>query len=205
MIRSCLLIVFTLLNTDPDPVILGASFEKVRLHGHKRVSSMREIKNGIAGETRNRSSFESSETENSIFDSLAVHKSSRQLLAFSNKRLVKIYRIALGENSVGPKQFEGDGKTPEGLYFIIDKNSNSDYHKNLGISYPDEADRAWAREFGRSAGGDIKIHGYPNGYSNKEIRQLAKDWTLGCIAVSNREIEELFIAVPIGTPISINP
>ncbi len=138
-------------------------------------------------------------------DSIAVHKGERKLLAFWNSRLVKTYNIALGANPKGPKQFQGDCKTPEGLYYIDNKNPYSDFYKNLGISYPDDAEKAWAKEFGRSAGGDIKIHGTPNGYTNKQIRRLVADWTLGCIALTNKEIDELFEAVEIGTPISINP
>ena len=138
-------------------------------------------------------------------DSIAVHKGERELQVFNNQKLLKTYRIALGSNPIGPKQFQWDGKTPEGLYFIDGRNSESDYHKNLGISYPDDAERAWAKEFGKSAGGDIKIHGMPNGYTNKQIRQLKPDWTIGCIAVTNKEIDELYEAVEIGTPILIAP
>ena len=138
-------------------------------------------------------------------DSIVVYKSERIMKVFKDKRLVKTYRIALGSNSVGGKEFQGDGKTPEGLYYIDGKNPNSDYHKNLGISYPDEVDIKYAAQYGRSAGGDIKIHGFPNGYTFYQRQRLAKDWTIGCIAVTDKEIDELYEAVPIGTPILILP
>ena len=138
-------------------------------------------------------------------DSIAVHKSERKMLAFRNNKLVKTYHISLGNQPIGPKQFQGDGKTPEGLYHIDGKNPNSDYHKNLGVSYPTDAERAWAKEFKRSAGGDIKIHGFPNGYTYLDRVRLPRDWTIGCIAVTNKEIDELYELVEIGTPILITP
>lgn len=116
-------------------------------------------------------------------------------------RLVKTYRISLGKNPVGHKQHQGDGKTPEGLYYINAKNPNSQFHLNLGISYPNNEDRRNSSD----PGGDIKIHGLKNGngFIGKFHRLL--DWTNGCIAVTNEEMEELYEAVPIGTAIEINP
>lgn len=138
-------------------------------------------------------------------DSLVIYKAERKMKTFAKGKLVKTYHIALGSNAIGKKQFQGDGKTPEGLYFIDGKNPNSDYHKNLGISYPNSQDTEHARKNGRSPGGDIKIHGYPNGYTHFDIKNLAKDWTIGCIAVTNKEIDELYQTVPIGTPVLILP
>lgn len=138
-------------------------------------------------------------------DSIVVEKNKREMSVFFKDTLLKKYHVSLGFTPVGEKCFQGDGKTPEGLYFINDKNPYSDYHKNLSISYPDVEDIVYAKKFGKSAGGDIKIHGYPNGYTAIDVRRLAPDWTLGCIAVSNIEIDELFTAVPIGTPILILP
>ncbi len=138
-------------------------------------------------------------------DSIVVYKGERKMLAFKNNQLVKTYHISLGNQPIGAKQFQGDGKTPEGLYYINGKNPNSDYHKNLGVSYPTDAERAWAREFGRSAGGEIKIHGFPNGYTHIDRIRLPHDWTIGCIAVTNKEIDELYELVEIGTPILITP
>ena len=95
---------------------------------------------------------------------LVVRKADREMDAYDAQgRLLKTYPVALGFNPVGHKQFEGDGKTPEGRYIINDRNPNSGYHKNLGVSYPNDADRAYAAAQGKSAGGDIKIHGMRNG------------------------------------------
>ena len=138
-------------------------------------------------------------------DKLVVYKSKRQMLAYSNGQVVKTYKVALGRQPVGDKEFEGDKKTPEGFYFINDKYPNSGYHKNLGISYPDKTDIENAKRLGRPVGGDIKIHGLRNktGFVSKFHRWF--DWTLGCIAVTNEEIDELHNAVRIGTQIEIKP
>ncbi|MCB0769980.1 MAG: L,D-transpeptidase family protein [Flavobacteriales bacterium] len=138
-------------------------------------------------------------------DSLRVYKSERRMDVYAGGGVVKTYWIALGQEPVGDKQYQGDMRTPEGRYTINDKNPNSGYHKNLGISYPNDADRKEARALGKSPGGDIKIHGLPNGrgYIGKLHRQ--SDWTWGCIAVTDEEVDELYEAVPIGTPIEIRP
>lgn len=138
-------------------------------------------------------------------DKLVVYKSERELLAYSNGKLVKTYKISLGGNPIGDKEFEGDKKTPEGRYTINDKNPNSGYHKNLGVSYPNKDDIENAKRLGKLAGSDIKIHGLRNrtGIIGKFHRWF--DWTLGCIAVTDEEIDELYNAVKIGTPIEINP
>jgi murein L,D-transpeptidase YafK len=138
-------------------------------------------------------------------DRMIVYKSKRQLLVYSKGKLQKTYTIALGRQPDGAKQFEGDRKTPEGVYYINDKNPNSGWHKNLGISYPNQEDIKYARQLGKSPGGNIKIHGLQNkrGYIGKMHRW--KDWTLGCIAVTNEEMDELYRAVVIGTKIEILP
>jgi murein L,D-transpeptidase YafK len=137
-------------------------------------------------------------------DALVVIKSGRELQAYSEGRLVKTYKISLGDPT-GPKTREGDRRTPEGHYLIRDKNPESGYHKNLGISYPDEADRAAALQAGNSPGGDIKIHGLRNGLGFIEKFHRWYDWTNGCIAVTNAEIDELYEAVGVGTKIEIRP
>ncbi len=140
---------------------------------------------------------------NTKIDKILVEKSRREMHVFFQGKLLKTYKVALGFNPIGHKQFEGDGKTPEGLYYINDKNPNSAYYKNLGVSYPNDKDRAFADSLGKSPGGLIKIHGIKNGVGSLgEIIQL-RDWTAGCIAVTNDEMEELYNAVPIGTPIEI--
>ena len=145
--------------------------------------------------------------KNCIINKVEVYKSKRQLLAFSNEKLIKTYTISLGGNPIGAKHFKGDDKTPEGSYLINDKNANSKYHKNLGISYPNKNDILFARKNKLEAGGDIKIHGLSNkwGSLNKVLQIKRVDWTKGCIALSNDEIDELFKAVKIGTPIIIYP
>lgn len=134
-------------------------------------------------------------------DKLAVYKGKRRMEYWSDNQLVKTYIISLGGNPIGHKQVEGDSKTPEGLYYINDKNPNSGYHLNLGISYPNKADQ----ERNKNPGGQIKIHGLKNGQGIIGKFQRFVDWTDGCIAVTNQEIEELFHTVPMGTPIYLYP
>jgi murein L,D-transpeptidase YafK len=138
-------------------------------------------------------------------DSLVILKSERKLVVYSQGQQLKTYSIALGKNPVGPKEFEGDGKTPEGSYLVTGKNPESGYHRNLGISYPDTEDIGRANRLKLSPGGDIKIHGLRNGlgFIGKFHRWF--DWTNGCIAVTNEEIEELFMTVRIGAKIEIRP
>ncbi len=138
-------------------------------------------------------------------DKLVINKSKRELIAYSNQRVVKRYFISLGRNPSGDKKFQGDSKTPEGRYFIDSKNPNGDYFMNLGISYPDRNDRIYAKRSGKNPGGDIKIHGLKNGFGFLRKFHRFTDWTNGCIGLTNKEIEELYEAVNIGTVIQINP
>jgi murein L,D-transpeptidase YafK len=130
-----------------------------------------------------------------IIDHLVVYKSKRRMEAYSGNELLKTYTVSLGKSPIGHKQFEGDLKTPEGIYIINDRNPNSAFYKNLGVSYPDASDIANAQQLGKPPGGDIKIHGLRNGrgYIGKFHRW--KDWTAGCIAVTDAEMEELYRAV----------
>jgi len=139
------------------------------------------------------------------FDKLVLEKGKRRLTAYAKGKPVRVYLVALGENPVGHKEFEGDKRTPEGSYSIDDKNPNSAYHRNLGISYPNDADRARAEKLGKSPGGDIKIHGLAPEFADVGRFHRLTDWTLGCAAVTNEEIEELFQHTPVGTPIDILP
>lgn len=143
--------------------------------------------------------------EGTVIDSLLVIKSKRELHAFAHGVRLKVYPIALGKQPVGRKRFEGDNRTPEGLYVINDKNPNSDYHKNLGISYPNAFDADSAESKGLSPGGDVKIHGLRNGIGMIGRMHRVTDWTAGCIAVTNEEIDELFRTVKVGSPICIKP
>lgn len=130
---------------------------------------------------------------------IQVSKADRKLYLFNNDRVLQSYDIGLGFAPVGAKQFEGDGKTPEGAYTISYKNPDSQFHLSLKISYPNEADTAFAEAQGKSPGGDIVIHGGPKRPTNK------RDWTWGCIAVTDREIEVIYSMVKEGTPIYIMP
>ncbi|MWV61971.1 L,D-transpeptidase family protein [Helicobacter saguini] len=142
----------------------------------------------------------------SKINKIIVHKGKRELSVYQNDTLLKTYKIALGRNPVGHKQFEGDKKTPEGEYFIDSKNPNSKFYMNLGISYPNAKDRAYAASQGKSAGGDIKIHGLPNGFNGlRELFASYGDWTDGCIALFDADMYELYHAVPLKTKIIILP
>ena len=138
-----------------------------------------------------------------IIDKLVVRKSERKMEAYSEGNLIKTYDIALGKDPVGHKQFEGDNKTPEGIYIINDRNPRSAYYKNLGVSYPNATDKANALKLGKSPGADIKIHGLRNyrGYMGKLHKM--KDWTAGCIAVTNDEMDELYATVKQNAEIEI--
>lgn len=139
-----------------------------------------------------------------LADSLVVFKSGRKMLLYNDNILLKSYNISLGDNPVGHKEKEGDEKTPEGLYMINGRNPNSKYHLSLRISYPNELDKMNALANGYSPGGDIMIHGLPNTTGFLEGYFINRDWTNGCIAVNDKEIEELWNAVKDGTPILIN-
>lgn len=128
---------------------------------------------------------------------ITVFKSARIMRLEADGQVLREYPIGLGFNPVGHKQFQGDGRTPEGHYRIGVRNPQSAFHLSLGVSYPSPDDRAMAFAKGRSPGGDIFIHGSPNG----ALQEPIGDWTRGCIAVSNSEIEEIWRLVPVGCPI----
>lgn len=142
---------------------------------------------------------------NATIDKIEVWKSRRKMAVYSNGNLLKTYAISLGKNPLGHKQFEGDCKTPEGIYSIVDRNPNSGYYKNLGISYPNETDESFARSQRKPAGGDVKIHGLRNGNGFIGKFHRWKDWTAGCIAVTNEEMEELYRCVAQNAQIQIHP
>lgn len=134
---------------------------------------------------------------------MLVDKSDRTLILYRRGEPLKTYGgIQLGGAPEGHKRFEGDERTPEGRYRIDTRNPQSAYHLSLRISYPNDADRRFAAERGREPGGDIFIHGQPN---SLPLGRLRGDWTDGCIALSNAEVDELWNAIPDGTPIEINP
>lgn len=136
---------------------------------------------------------------------IVVNKTDRRMFLIHEDRVLKAYDVELGFTALGHKQFEGDGKTPEGDYHIDRRNPNSSFHLSLGISYPNAEDRAFAAEHNKSPGGDIFIHGRPNGMTWRQSRKLRPDWTAGCISVKNKEMERVYAMVKNGTPIRINP
>ncbi len=136
-------------------------------------------------------------------DYLIVDKSERLMVAYAAGQPVKAWRgLQFGDQPQGHKQFEGDERTPEGRYVIEGRNPGSAYHLSLKVSYPNAADRAFALAQGRSPGGDIFLHGQPNALP---MGRMPGNWTDGCIALSNAEIEELWRMVPDGTVIEIRP
>jgi murein L,D-transpeptidase YafK len=136
-------------------------------------------------------------------DYLIVDKSERLMIAYAGGEPVRAWRgLQFGAAPQGHKRFEGDERTPEGRYVIEGRNPGSAFHLSLKISYPDAADRAYAAQYGRSPGGNIFLHGQPNGLP---FGRMPGDWTDGCIALSNAEIEELWRIVADGTTIEIRP
>ncbi len=138
-------------------------------------------------------------------DRVVVLKKERTLELLSQGKVIKTYKVALGGEPVGPKKLQGDHKTPEGLYVLDFRNSHSQFYKSIHISYPNAGDRAAARQRGLSPGGDVFVHGLPKGYGWLGASHRAKDWTDGCIAVTNQEIDEIWLAVADRTPIEIRP
>ena len=136
---------------------------------------------------------------------IVVEKAAHRMTLFHDSRVLAAYDVALGNAPRGHKQQEGDGRTPEGRYAIDFKNARSRFHLALRVSYPNAADRDSARRRGVSPGGDIMIHGLPNGLGWLAGMHLRRDWTDGCIAVTNRQIDEIWALVDVGTAIEIRP
>jgi murein L,D-transpeptidase YafK len=138
-------------------------------------------------------------------DKIVILKSARSMTLFSGGKVLKTYKVALGSVPLGPKQVEGDHKTPEGNYVIDAKNPHSQFHLSLHISYPSAADKERARTMGRTSGGAIMIHGLSKSFAYLGPLHRQTDWTDGCIAVTNAEIEEIWKLVPVGTRVEIRP
>jgi murein L,D-transpeptidase YafK len=138
-------------------------------------------------------------------DKVLIEKIERRLTLLSKGEVIKTYKIALGGQPVGPKERQGDNKTPEGFYIIDSRNRDSRYHLSLHISYPNKKDKMRAKELGVSPGGDIMIHGIKNGLSWVGPSHAEVDWTNGCIAVSDEEMEEIYKLVPNGAIVEIRP
>ncbi len=141
--------------------------------------------------------------DNSI-SKIVVYKSEHKLELRCDDRLIKTYSVALGKNPVGHKQRQGDNKTPEGIYKISGKNPNSRFHKSLKVSYPNEKDIICAKNNCVDPGGDIMIHGLHKTFAWIGKAHLARDWTQGCIAVTNDEMDEIYRTVKVGATIEIH-
>jgi len=151
---------------------------------------------GFAGEKR---------PSGSRADLLVVEKAKRLLTVYASGKAIRTYRIALGRSPLGAKEREGDNRTPEGEFIIDGRLGKSGYHRALHVSYPRAEDIARAKAGGYQPGGAIMIHGIKNGFGWLGSLHTRSDWTLGCIAVTNPEIEELWCIVPNGTRIQIKP
>jgi|ERR1700722_4244317 murein L,D-transpeptidase YafK len=138
-------------------------------------------------------------------DSILILKKDHVLELLSQGKVIRTYKVALGQGGLAPKQREGDARTPEGRYTIDSRNAASEYHLALHVSYPNQEDRKRAASMGVPPGGAIMIHGLPKGKEWIGSSHRLYDWTLGCVAVTNEEIGEIWKLVPVGTPVEIRP
>lgn len=138
-------------------------------------------------------------------DSVLILKKDHVLELLAEGKIIRSYKVALGRGGLAPKQRAGDGRTPEGRYTIDSRNAASEYHLALHISYPNAEDRKRAAALGVSPGGAIMIHGLPKGKEWIGAAHRLYDWTLGCVAVTDEEIDEVWELVPVGTPVEIRP
>ncbi len=140
-----------------------------------------------------------------IIDFIHIEKQKRQMTVFYRDKAPKTYRIALGFSPLGPKEAMGDGKTPEGVYTITYKNPDSQFYRSLKLSYPAQKDWQRANRKGVHPGSDIMIHGVSPRFAKIGKWHAIKDWTLGCIAVTNEEIDEIYHIAEVGTKVKISP
>ena len=138
-------------------------------------------------------------------DSILILKKDHLLELLSAGKVFRTYHVALGSGCLPPKERQGDARTPEGHYVIDNRNAASQYHKALHISYPNADDRKRAARLGIAPGGDVMIHGLPNGKGYIGAAHRLYDWTLGCVAVTDQEIDEIWTMVALGTPVEIRP
>jgi murein L,D-transpeptidase YafK len=138
-------------------------------------------------------------------DSILILKKDHVLELLSRGKVIRTYKVALGQGGLAPKQREGDARTPEGHYVIDTRNEASHYHRALHVCYPNAEDRKRAATAGVAPGGAIMIHGLPNGMEKIGAAHRLYDWTLGCIAVTDDEIDEIWKLVAVGTPVEIRP
>lgn len=145
------------------------------------------------------------EARTGFVDRIVIEKSNRTLKLLAGEEIYRTYFVALGGEPTGHKLAEGDQRTPEGVYSIVARQPRSQFHKGLLLSYPNAEDIARAAALGVDPGGQIMIHGLRNGFEWMGDRHRRQDWTEGCIAVTNNEIEEIWQLVDIGTPVEIRP
>ena len=138
-------------------------------------------------------------------DKVIVIKSKRILMLMKDGEILKAYKVALGKSPQGRKIKAGDKRTPEGTYTLDSRNPDSKFHRAIHISYPNDSDVQVAQKLGVSPGGDVMIHGLAEQFKKAGKQHRFSDWTDGCIAVTNQEIEEIWRLVPDGVPIEINP
>lgn len=138
-------------------------------------------------------------------DSILILKKDHVMELLADGKVIRSYKVALGRGGLAPKERECDGRTPEGRYTIDAKYEHSSYHRALHVSYPSAEDRQRAARLHVPPGGAIMIHGLPNGKGWVGARHRLFDWTLGCIAVTDKEIDEVWNLVPVGTPVEIRP
>ena len=158
--------------------------------------------------TNSNSTFASERVNKSTFlkaDHVVVLKSKRRMVLMKNDFVLKVYVIALGRYPKGPKRYKGDAKTPEGNYILDYKIRDSEFYRAIRINYPNISDLAYARKAGKEAGGKIVIHGLPNKMTAERVGHPVIDWTQGCIAVTNKQMDEIWKMVNVGTPIEIHP
>jgi murein L,D-transpeptidase YafK len=186
MLSALLACVATVVSADTIPIVLAGAPRSAARPASPVASAMARPKKFSA-------------------DSLVLDKSERQLTLFERGKVVQTYSVALGPNPVGAKVRRGDGRTPEGLYYIESRNPQSKYHLGLRISYPNAVDRARAARSGVTPGGDIMIHGLPKAFASVGALHRQQDWTEGCVAVTNDEIEEIWRNVSDRARILITP
>jgi murein L,D-transpeptidase YafK len=143
--------------------------------------------------------------QNEAPDRILIEKSARTMKLMRGNEILKSYKVALGTPPMGAKERQGDHRTPEGNYVVDGKNPHSQFYRALHISYPNSADRKHAERLGASPGGDVEIHGLGKSYGWIGAGHRAKDWTDGCVAVTNEEIDEIFPLIAVGTRIEIRP
>jgi murein L,D-transpeptidase YafK len=138
-------------------------------------------------------------------DLVRVKKAEARLYLLSHGVPFASFHVAFGPHPSGPKIQQGDGKTPEGRYILDARNTHSAYYKSLHVTYPNAEDRKRAARLGVSPGGDIMVHGQPNGWGAYAAVTQRTNWTLGCIALTNEDMDVVWDSVPTGTPIEIDP